>query len=771
MAMNHSGGSKTATLFTNESTGLRSDNGPYIGVVMDNRDPTRSGRVDVWLKTHAGDKEDPANWRTVSYLSPFYGSTPFKYNDKTESKFDQNGHTYGMWFTSPDLGVEVLCFFVDGNPNSGYYVGYVPQIQMNHMIPATGARTTSTKSPTQTSALADAEQLPVVEMSQSTENHNNADFYNVDKPVHSVLAGQLWQQGTLTDKVRGPIGTSVQRESPSYAYGVNTPGRPVYSGGFTENNSKDAVAAGEMNADNTKVEARRGGHSFVMDDGDLEGNDVLMRLRTATGHQITMSDDGGCIYVQHANGMTWFELGNDGTIDLYAMNSINLRTQGELNFHADNNINFFSGKSINMFATENIKLEADKEFDVIGKQKVGLYSEAKVLVKSDGILSTDSAQNTTILAGGNLIETGALIQFNTTTADSVQAPEFITPTSLPDASQSGATGWKSAPGALKSIVTRAPTHEPYPEHNKGVPIPVKLGAPVVPAPEPAPAKTQEKIEATATQPPPLVPAQVADVAKQANDTNTTAISNMTKASVVSTLSQQSQLVSQAVDVVSEKGLGKFGIQPKMLEDLGIIKPGIIDIASESITSVFDKLKDPAMFTSALGINSLDDLLNSENIQSSLMQTGMEQANELLKQSGILTGAESAFETASILGTAMVATPSEIVDWVSGKGDSALNNLITEASKASQYAVSLVEGPGKEVIDNITSGITKASGLAKVGNIDRAAIDAATDSIIGSVKIPSAESINTRIKDLASGTVDDAVDDALGSAKEIITRFV
>ena len=49
--------------------------GPLVGEVMNNIDPTRSGRIQVYLETYGGDKKDSATWRTVSYLSPFMGVT------------------------------------------------------------------------------------------------------------------------------------------------------------------------------------------------------------------------------------------------------------------------------------------------------------------------------------------------------------------------------------------------------------------------------------------------------------------------------------------------------------------------------------------------------------------------------------------------------------------------------------------------------------------------------------------------------------------------
>ena len=47
-------------------------------------------------------------------------------------------------------------------------------------------------------------------------------------------------------------------------------------------------------------------------------------------------------------------------------------------------------------------------------------------------------------------------------------------TDIDDTSFDTAKGWQVDDNALKTIVPRAPTHEPYPYHNKGVDVKIKL---------------------------------------------------------------------------------------------------------------------------------------------------------------------------------------------------------------------------------------------------------------------------------------------------------
>ena len=102
---------------------------PVIGIVKHNIDPTRSGRIKVHLKRNAGTNEnDPQSWTPVSYLSPFFGSTGNNASPDDLGKYVGNPNSYGFWATPPDLGTEVLCIFINGSVNFGYYIGCVPPI-------------------------------------------------------------------------------------------------------------------------------------------------------------------------------------------------------------------------------------------------------------------------------------------------------------------------------------------------------------------------------------------------------------------------------------------------------------------------------------------------------------------------------------------------------------------------------------------------------------------------------------------------------------------
>jgi hypothetical protein len=457
--------------------GMSAEMGPYIGVVVNNVDNTRSGRLQVYIAEFGAtapngkpNLTDPSLWRTVSYCPPFYGSTPQLGTSTGSGTYPGNPNSYGMWFTPPDLGVKVICFFVAGDPSQGYYLGCVPEQSMNHMIPAIGSSSKFTfANAAQQRLLAGSNLLPVTEINGLNPNVSaNPRFWEQAKPIQSQVARILYQQGLINDPVRGSIRSNSQRESPSSVYGISTPGKPIYQSGIDPKVLKSKLDAGlTVSNQDVAVIGRQGGHTFVMDDGDVGGTDALIRIRTAKGHQITMSDDGDCFYITHANGQTWIELGKQGTVDIFSTNSVNVRTQGVLNLHADKGINMYSGGPIRMKSKSSVAFEATTSMSMIGQQKLTMYSKGSLGLKTDSRMAFESKVGSWN-AGSSLTLKAGVINLNGGSTIPVVTPNVQTGFQLPDTVLTASQGWVSRPRLLTTIVTRAPTHEPYAYHNEGV---------------------------------------------------------------------------------------------------------------------------------------------------------------------------------------------------------------------------------------------------------------------------------------------------------------
>jgi hypothetical protein len=449
---------------------------PVLGIVKDNVDPIRTGRVRVYIADFSGsNSNDSSTWMYVRYMSPFYGLTTASGNNTDYGTYEKNPISYGMWNSPPEIGTTVICIFINGDPNYGYYIGAVPKPEALQMIPAIGGRDNVITNPAEAVKYGGATVLPVTNINTNNKSISaTSGFLDAAKPVHSYVAGILAQQGLIRDPVRGVIGSSAQRESPSrVGYGVSTPGRPIYEGGYTDENIAQNL---EKGTEKLKVISRRAGHTFVMDDGDLLGKDQLVRLRTSTGHQILMSDSGQCLFIIHANGQSWIELGKEGTIDMYASNSVNIRTQGDLNLHADRDININAGKALRITA-DTINMNSEKETT----QKVGtdfnFLALAKYTVKVGEGMSMAASGEASYSSTNITYINGSKVNLNTGAASLV--PEDVKPITInahTDTLYDATKGFAAAPGKLLSIVSRAPAHSPWASAGQGVDVKVSFNA-------------------------------------------------------------------------------------------------------------------------------------------------------------------------------------------------------------------------------------------------------------------------------------------------------
>ena len=483
--------------------GYPAEFGPFTGVIKSTVDPTRSGRLQVYIEAFVSGnlngknptastspEDDPQNWTTVSYMQQFGGATPPPPGGgSTDSlgSYPGNQNSYGMWFTPPDVGVTVLCVFVNGQRDQGYYIGTVPEQGLGSMLPAIGSSSQyviDDNNENQKQYFSESALLPVTEINTNNDElFNDPTFFSKPKPVHSYVAGTMFQQGLINDAERGPIRSSSQRETPSAVFGVSTPGSPIYQGGMQPNDIRQKINDGSIKPGQTQVIGRVGGHTLVMDDGDLEDNNKLFRLRTSKGHQITMNDSGNFFYIVHANGQTWLEFGSEGTVDMYSTNSINMRTAGDINFHADRDINMFAGRNVQIKSTNRMQLESMNTMGLDAQQDITMYSKATIGVKADGALTINSASGSWG-SGSELIVTADQVDINGPAAGKVASPNPITKTLFTDIQFNTSAGWVAAPDDLTSICSRITTHEPYPYHNKGVDVPPFSFEPGKPTPPP-----------------------------------------------------------------------------------------------------------------------------------------------------------------------------------------------------------------------------------------------------------------------------------------------
>ena len=435
--------------------GMRYDKGVYSGIVKLNVDPMRMGRLRVWIPDYGGNEDDATNWRWVRYASPYFGSTSQGEHTKINS-FAHTESVYGMWMTPPDIGNEVLCCFVNGDPDRGFWFACTTTLNLSHgAVPALGRYSESIDRETVESGLvksslnrAEPVYLPQAEFNENNEGNMSASFLTNRLPVHEPQAEIIIKQGLDTDPVRGAISSSSMRDTPSAVFGISTPGRAT-DGGVTP-------------------KTRQGGHSFVMDDGDNAGTDQLIRLRTAGGHQILMNDSEQVLYIANSAGSAWIEFGNSGRIDLYSMSGLAVRTQGTLDLHSDSSINI-QGASINIKALGSLQMQSST---LTARASTGMTLYSSTLgIASTGLLTVNAGGELGIAStAAELKLVGNYIRLNDGAVGTVADPGEIRANNLTDSNKDTVTGlWDTVTNSLESIVSVAPAHEPWPRNTTAVP--------------------------------------------------------------------------------------------------------------------------------------------------------------------------------------------------------------------------------------------------------------------------------------------------------------
>ncbi len=651
----------------------RMDPGPYIGIVKANADSGRSGRLQVFIPDIGGLEDEPSHWKTVSYASPFFGSTNYSNRSQnSDNRWDNVSHTYGMWFTPPDIGAQVLVTFVMGNPAKGYWFACINPTVSHHAMPGIAASPNIDKTflSADLASVLTGSSYPVTEFNEHDLKtwSKRSRLDTVPKPIHEPQVRILLEQGLQDDTVRGTTTSSSQRESPSFVFGVSTPGR-------------DSGNAADLNKTNSP-KFRLGGHQFVMDDGDANGNNQLVRLRTAGGHQIILHDTAGVVYISNSTGSAWMEFTNDGKMHFYSGGSFDVRAQGDLNLHSDSDVNINAGGNINMYATNTMNQQAQTvnttgttdlnqtggTVEVSAGSTLGLTAgttgswsagnelllsgKSQISVASTGALVLSALTSGSFNGGSDLILSGGVLSINGapapigSPAPVVSGPPPLTQTNFADAEKTGLL-WTST-GSAQSIVTSLPTHEPWTtEHFYNNSGSSNTTAPTqgVPADTtaqlPGPASTIGK-GVTDPVTPSMLNAQPIAVA----------VSPLTAVETTALSAQCAMPTGGNYSAMSPTGLGKYNIDPATLANQGFLANPTANIT------------DPNSWTGKNGVTSATSFLQSPAIQEKSFSDKLSSLSSSLSSSGLINPTTTATTAAGLLCAANSSGLGAVTKWVS-----------------------------------------------------------------------------------------------------------
>jgi len=637
--------------------------GIYKGVVKALDTSSRNGRIFVYIPSFGGDDPDiDLYWTPVTYASPFGGATlgqnpgapPNQKNSFTSTK-----QSYG-WFTSPpDIGSIVLCCFPDGVRLEGFWFASVDPNLSRYMTPAIGAVPVDkidaeSVPPNIQPLLRPGANYPVSEFNENVKRVFNSDWPNNLKPLHIPQTLNLLRQGLDEDKDRGAISSSMQRDPVSAVYGFSTPGRPYQSQDpANDKNLAEKLRTGDFDPKQWEVTTRVGGHSLVMDDGNIFNDNNLVRLKTSAGHQILMNDSKGFMYISTASGNNWIELTARGDLLIYNRGDMVVRSQGDISLHSNKNINFYANNRINMSSGNTIAIESNritakattqlnlfgKDAQISGSSSLNVISRGRMAIKATAKMSIDAR----------------LIDMNGSGSSSAPLP---TPSSLKKftSRDTSFTGGKwEANKTLESIIANVPSHEPYARRTISTTSISSTATPSVTTTSPSlvgkidPFITEGQANAAAfisqgkLQPPnPIGPLSSDEVA-----------------ALFAQIGFAESVGSGGYAAVSKSGLalGKYQFTPIGLKDVSYLKDGT-PLTAEALNNPNNWRTD--------AIGSKQAFLTNQEAQETAMATLTAKNYQRLVNAKVITSSTPKEEIAGYLAAAHLLGNGDTINWAFGR---------------------------------------------------------------------------------------------------------
>jgi hypothetical protein len=647
--------------------------GIYKGIVKRIDTSTRNGRLWVYIPQFGGDAPNQeSNWTLVNYASPFSGQTQGQ-PSTTQSQLNNYSVTkqsYGFFMVSPDIESIVLCCFPAGETKEGYWFACISSDLSRYMTPGLGAVTLDKISSTSIPAdlaqyLSPGRKYPVGEFNEYDPTNYQSGWAAALKPLNVPQTVKLITQGLDQDlNSRGAITSSMQRDPVSSVYGFSTPGRPEPRQDIANiPNLRQQIVAGTISNADLPIYTRVGGHSLVMDDGDIFKKNNLVRIRSSAGHQILMDDSDGYMYISNSTGSAWVELTKEGDVLIYGKRDLSIRTEGNLMMHSDHNISLSAMNSVNIFGGSKVALEG-QTVQVRADASLNLYGQ-RTQLKSGSSLSIRSVGGMGITAGGSMSLKGSKIALNGGGGGGdAPPPTKLSRFSLPDSKPNG-FGWVLLEKGLTSINYKVPTHEPYVRGSVAAVIRQQEAA--ITDTEQVPSQTD--IDGNAIDPPVVTPGvnvTLADIGTVARPAPTSSFIQQPDPGAVMGVLNNDQLRAYTAQIGYTEGngsyagydnngsQGKYKLDSQTLQDLGYVRVGT--------PQTQEALNNPANWTGRNGIGSPQDFYASPATQEQTMYDYTARNYKQLQVNGIITQDTPADKVAGLLSAAHIAGVPNTIQW-------------------------------------------------------------------------------------------------------------
>lgn len=424
-----------------------------VGRVVDTNDPHQMGRLRVLCPAFGdSDRQTLSSIAWAMYASPFAGATNASLRGRSDNQ-TTGPVAYGMW-NIPKVGSYVLVGCIDGDPSSRFWFAAIYPHFLPHTMPhgrfsynteAGGGEPQGPMSSSETDInplalnLKEAFTNPEagVEPNKSFEWRTRAADHQVSYVNSKYLGAPGECDISKVGDDRNLAFTEADGNTISHSQGyVKSRLDPTLKNSTTDNVNWDS----QVYAWTTP-----GFHAISMDD---KATNCRMRLRTAGGHQIIMDDTNERIYISTAQGKTWIEIDERGTIDIFSEQDFSVHAKGDINFKTDKAFRVTADRGIHLNSNDEMRLRAAKD--------VHIRSGSTLRLKALKEMRLDAQANMHLLAGGSgRFTTGATLNLSSGANMMLSASPNIFLNGPPAQTASGAEEKHAF------VPSRIPDHEPY----------------------------------------------------------------------------------------------------------------------------------------------------------------------------------------------------------------------------------------------------------------------------------------------------------------------
>ena len=633
---------------TQDTRGIREDKGVVIGLVKVNSHPAHMGVLSVFVPQFGNTgtqnskklEDDPTQWRQVRYASPWYSRS-------LPTSGAGNKDVGGIVYPAPDIGSTVLCVFPEGRNEMGFWFACAPDAYMMQALPEAGMTENF-----------DAGNINVRHSKAPALDFNDRDndttkLTNFKQPKRELdidSFSRLKVQGLDQDEIRGLTSSNYTRETPSEVFGITTKGRRKDFAGRDISQSgvvSDLVNNRELSGAKLQTvlgnAGRSRGHTFTMDDGDIEGNNNQVRIRTSHGHQILLQDTEDLIYIGNSTGSAWIQLDKSGQMDLYSATNINVRS-ANINFHADNSIKFHAKNSIQMVAEQRSHLEGGELVDIISpKGNVRAFGSKGMDIKSSAATNIEASGKMDLKAGPRMNLKAGCIGLQGAASGAIQADTASVITKK-DTRPNG-QGFFNADVDLRTTVDRVPTHEPYVEHEVITQASEFSGAGVggdINFPANPPRVQDSGIQAALSLPNNKIIGE-ASITRQAINTDLGVLDADNVRTLAAGVTEKVGSNNQYdfVDTATS-AVGKYGFNVDQLKKYGFVKPEIL---------FNGQLSEPRAWTGKQGVTDLTEFKQNTFLQEDLFNLTLKDTYQTLATKGGIKETDNAETVSGLISAA------------------------------------------------------------------------------------------------------------------------